>query len=110
MIAAPLPPRIIEKSLASDYVVIDTVVRRYCDHVPLYRQSAILERDTGLELSRATQDGWVLKVGELLIPVVGAMRQELLSGSYIQADETPVQVQIEESGGKQVFGQQRISR
>jgi hypothetical protein len=39
-------------------------------------------------------------VGELLIPVVGTMRQELLSGSYIQADETPVQVQIEEGGGK----------
>lgn len=100
VIAAPLPPRIIEKSLASDNVVIDTMVRKYCDHLPLYRQSAILERDTGLELSRATLDGWVLKVGELLIPVVGAMRQELLSGSYIQADETPVQVQIEEGGGK----------
>ena len=100
VISAPLPPRIIEKGLASDQVVIDTIVRKYCDHVPLYRQSAILERDTGLELSRATLDGWVLKVGELLIPVVGAMRQELLSGSYLQADETPVQVQIEEGGGK----------
>jgi transposase len=98
--AAPLPARILEKSLASDNVVIDTVVRKYCDHVPLYRQSAILERDTSLELSRATLDGWVLKVGELLIPVVEAMRQELLQGSYIQADETPVQVQIEEGGGK----------
>jgi len=100
VISAPLPRRIIEKGLASDQVVIDTIVRKYCDHVPLYRQSAILERDTGLELSRATLDGWVLKVGELLIPVVGAMRQELLSGSYLQADETPVQVQIEEGGGK----------
>jgi transposase len=100
VIAAALPPRIIEKSLASDQIVIDTVVRKYCDHIPLYRQSAILERDTGLELSRATLDGWVLKVGELLIPLVGAMRQELLSGSYIQADETPVQVQIEEGRGR----------
>lgn len=100
VVSAPLPPRIIEKGLGSDQVVIDTVVRKYCDHIPLYRQSAILERDTGLELSRATLDGWVLKVGELLIPVVGTMRLELLSGSYIQADETPVQVQIEESRGK----------
>jgi transposase len=100
VISAPLPSRIIEKCLASDEVVIDTVVRKYCDHTPLYRQSAILERDAGLDLSRATLDGWVLKVGELLIPLTGAMRQELLSGSYIQADETPVQVQIEEGGGK----------
>jgi hypothetical protein len=41
----------------------------------------ILERDLGLEISRATLDGWVLKVGELLIPMVAAMRRELISGS-----------------------------
>src|SRR6266481_7491099 len=64
VVSAPLPPRIIEKCLASDQIVIDTVVSKYCDHQPLYRQSAMLERDTGLELSRATLDGWVLKVGE----------------------------------------------
>ena len=100
VVTAPLPPRIIDKSLASDQIVIDTVVGKYCDHIPLYRQSAILERDTGIELSRATLDGWVLRVGELLIPIVGAMRQELLQGSYIQADETPVDVQIENGSGK----------
>jgi hypothetical protein len=54
----------------------------------------ILERDIGLAISRATLDGWVLKVGELLIPLVAAMRRELISGSYIQADETPVAVQM----------------
>src|SRR3974390_1809069 len=60
----------------------------------------MLERDTGLELSRATLDGWVLKVGELLIPMVSAMRRELISGTYIQADETPVDVQMHEGRGK----------
>ncbi len=99
VVSAPLPPRIIEKCLASDQIVIDTVVSKYCDHLPLYRQSAMLERDTGLELSRATLDGWVLKVGELLI-MVSAMRRELISGSYIQADETPVDVQMHEGRGK----------
>jgi transposase len=100
VVSAPLPPRIIEKGLASDQIVIDTVVSKYCDHTPLYRQSAILERDTGLELSRATLDGWVLKVGELLIPMVAAMKRELVGGSYIQADETPVDVQMHEGRGK----------
>jgi transposase len=60
----------------------------------------ILERDLGLSISRATLDGWVLKVGELLIPMVAAMRRELISGSYIQADETPVDVQTREGRGK----------
>jgi transposase len=69
---APLPVRIIDKGLASDRVIIDTVVSKYADHVPLYRQSAILERETGIELSRATLDGWVMRVGELLTPIVAA--------------------------------------
>ena len=33
---APLEPRIIEKGLTSDSVVIATVVGKYCDHLPLY--------------------------------------------------------------------------
>ena len=100
VVSAPLPPRIIEKCLASDQIVIDTIISKYCDHTPLYRQSAILERDTGLKLSRATLDGWVLRVGELLAPMVAAMRRELIGGTYIQADETPVDVQIREGRGK----------
>ncbi|MGH9817338.1 MAG: IS66 family transposase [Candidatus Acidiferrales bacterium] len=98
--AAPLPARIIDKSLVSDRVVIDTLVAKYSDHLPLYRQSAILERETGVEISRATLDGWVMRVGELLIPLVEAMRGELLRGNYIQADETPVDVQLHDGRGK----------
>jgi transposase len=60
--SAPLPARIIDKGLASNRVVIDTLVSKYADHVPLYRQSAILERETGIELSRATLDGWAMRV------------------------------------------------
>ena len=100
VVAASLPPRIIEKGLASDRIVIDTIISKYCDHSPLYRQSVMLERETGLELSRTTLDGWVMRVGELLIPVVAAMRRELLRGSYIQADETPVAVQMHDRRGK----------
>src|SRR5271165_5353257 len=98
--SAPLPARIIDKGLASNRVVIDTLVSKYADHVPLYRQSAILERETGIELSRATLAGWVMRVGELLSPIAAAMGQELLRGDYIQADETPVDVQMHDGRGK----------
>ena len=97
---APLPARIVDKGLVSDRVVIDTVVAKYSDHLPLYRQSAILEREAGVEISRATMDGWVMRVGELLIPIAGAMRRELLDGSYIQADETTVDVQMHDGRGQ----------
>jgi transposase len=98
--AAPLPARIIDKSLVSDQIIIDTIVSKYADHSPLYRQSAILLRDAGVDISRATMCGWVMRVGEMLQPVVGAMRKELLAGSYIQADETPVDVQTHDKRGK----------
>ena len=73
-----------------------TSIRRPPDSTNVSFQNHAL----GLEISRATLDGWVLKVGELLIPMVAAMRQELISGSYIQADETPVDVQMREGRGK----------
>ena len=44
-VAASLPPRIMEKGLASDRIVIDTILSKYCYHTPLYRQSVISERE-----------------------------------------------------------------
>jgi len=99
VVAAPLPARIIDKSLVSDEIIIDTIVSKYANHLPLYRQSVMFKRDLDLDLSRATMCGWVMRVGEMLQPVVGAMRQELLVGTYIQADETPVDVQMEDKRG-----------
>jgi transposase len=99
-IAMPeLEPRIVDKGLASDRVVVETVVAKYCDHLPLYRQQAILEREAGVEISRATLDGWVMRVGELLEPVVATMRRDLLRASYLQADETTVPVQMHDKRG-----------
>jgi transposase len=97
---APLPVRIIAKSLVSDQIIIDTIVGKYANHSPLYRQSVILRRDAGIDISRATMCGWVMTVGEMLAPVVGAMRRELLAGTYIQADETTVDVQMHDRRGK----------
>jgi transposase len=94
-----LAPRIVEKGLASDTVVIHTVVAKYCDHLPLYRQQTILEREAGVEVSRATLDGWVMRVGELLTPVVCVMRRDLLREPYLQADETTVPVQMHDQRG-----------
>ena len=93
VVTAPVPAPIIEKGLASDRVVIDAVIAKYCDHLPLYRQSAMFLRDAGVEISRVTMSGWMMRVGDLLVPVVAAMRREILQGSYIQADETTVPVQ-----------------
>jgi transposase len=94
-----LEPRIIEKGIASDRVVVATIVNKYCDHLPLYRLEGILEREAGLAISRGTMDGWVMTVGESLIPVVEGMRRDLLVAPYLQADETTVPVQMHDQRG-----------
>ena len=97
--SAAVPARIVDKGLVSDRVVIDTIVGKYCDHLPLYRQSAILEREAGVEICRATLDGWVMRVGDLLSPVARTTGREVLAGGYVQADETTVDVQMHDRRG-----------
>jgi hypothetical protein len=52
-----------------------------------------------LQIGRATLDGRMMRVGELLEPVIAAMRQNLLPASYLQADETIVPVQMHDERG-----------
>jgi len=97
---AAVPERIAPKSIFSDEVIIDFVVSKYCDSLPLYRQRAIRMRDLGINVAITTIDDAVLRVGELLIPIVDLTKRDLLAGDYIQADETFVGVQTPDKKGK----------
>jgi transposase len=99
VMAAPLPAKIVEKGKLSNEVIVDVILKKYRDHTPLYRQSAILDRDCGVELSRATLCNGVLMAGQWLEAIRKELRADLLSGSYIQADETPMGVQTPEKTG-----------
>jgi len=57
-------------------------------------------RDLGIDVALTTIDDAVLRVGQLLIPIVATMKRDLLTGGYIQADETHVGVQTPEKIGK----------
>lgn len=97
---APLPERIVAKSVLSDPMIIEAVVAKYCASLPLYRQQAIIKRDAGVQIALSTLNDGVLRVGELLIPIVAAMKREVLAGTYIQADETPIGVQTHDKRGR----------
>jgi transposase len=101
---APAPMRIAPKSIFSDEVIVSFLISKYADATPLYRQRAILLRDLGIDVALTTINDAVLRVGELLIPIVGAMKSDLLAGPYVQADETYVGVQTEEKKGKNHTG------
>lgn len=88
---APVPPQPIPKSLASPTLLAHVAVSKYADGLPLYRQERMFER-LGIDLPRATFASWMVKVGELVQPLVNLLRDELLGSGFVQCDETPFQV------------------
>ena len=59
------------------------------DHLPLYRQSQIFDRE-GLDLDRSTLADWVGKTTALLEPLADAIGCHVLSAEAIFADDTPI--------------------
>ena len=100
IITAPMPLRVIEKSRFEDSVIVELLVRKYCDHLPAYRQRMIWERDHGLIVNDAQLIRSILKAGELLQPLARAIGEELKKGDLIQADETRVPVLQQEGKGR----------
>ncbi len=88
---APPQPEIIPKGIATPGLLAHIAVAKYADALPLYRQEKIFAR-SGIELSRSTMAGWMVKVADACGPIMELLRKELLCGPLINADETPVQV------------------
>ena len=97
---APAPAQIVPKSKLSDEVIIEVLAAKFQQHNPVYRQCASLLEDHGIDLSRQTLNGAMLAAAALLVPVVQAQAVELLSGNYLQADETTVPCQVPDKTGK----------
>lgn len=93
---APLPPRSLPKTIASPSLLAHILVSKFDDHLPLYRQAEMWNRQ-GIEMSRATLSRWVIQCGGLLEPLVTQMHQEMCERSFLQGDETRVQVMGEEN-------------
>ena len=98
-IMAPLPPRLIEGGYASAGLLTDIVLKKYVDHLPLYRQEQILRTRHGIELSRKTMSEWMRVVGDWLKPIYHHLRDDLRGSGYLQIDETPVRYCLAEGGG-----------
>jgi len=88
---ATMPNLLLPKSIATPELVAYTIVAKYCDHIPLYRQSYIWSR-MEIDMSRSTLCGWILKVSTLCEPLVEELRKKIVGYDYAQVDETTVQV------------------
>ena len=97
IVQAPLPSRPIERGRPGPGLLAHVLVSKYADHLPLYRQSRIFERD-GLELKRSTLADWVGRSAALLEPLADAIGRHVLAGRAIFADDTPLKLQAPGSG------------
>jgi transposase len=91
LVRAPMPPQPIPKSMASPGLLAYIVVSKYLDALPLYRQEQQFAR-LGVELSRATMATWVIRMGELVQPLINLLHEQLMTLSYLHMDETTLQV------------------
>lgn len=91
VVLAKLPAQPIDKGLAGPGLLAHVLTSKYSDHLPLHRLEGIFARH-GVELSRSTLCDWVAAGARLLSPVVGAMKQRVLSSPKIHTDDTPVPV------------------
>jgi transposase len=88
---APAPERPIAKGLASPGLLAQVLVSKYCDHVPLYRQSQIFARQ-GVELDRSTLANWVGGAAWWLEPLRERLATQLFASTKLFADDTPIPV------------------
>jgi transposase len=91
IVQAQAPSRPIERRIAGPGLLAHVLVSKYCDHLPLYRQSEIYARE-GVVLERSTLADWVGGTSALLAPLVEALRRHVMSATKLQADDTSVPV------------------
>ncbi|MEO8402928.1 MAG: IS66 family transposase [Gammaproteobacteria bacterium] len=88
---ASMPILFLPKCIATPELVAYTIIAKYCDHSPLYRQESIWNR-LEIDLPRSSLCGWILKTAELCEPLVRLLQKLIIHYDYAQADETTVQV------------------
>ena len=88
---AAAPERPITKGMASSGLLAHILVSKYCDHLPLYRQSQIFARQ-GIKLNRSTLANWVGGAAWWLEPLRERLAEHVFASSKLFADDTPIPV------------------
>jgi transposase len=89
---AELPSRPITRGRPGPGLLAHVLVGKYCDHLPLYRQSEIYARDK-VDLHRSTLTDWVGRSTALMAPLAAHIGKLVRAGPALFADDTPVKMQ-----------------
>lgn len=88
---ADLPESLLNRCQADESLLADILVKKFADHLPLYRQSEMMTRE-GVYISRQILCQWVLRAGMALKPLYNEMIDQILKSGNIFYDETPIQM------------------
>ncbi len=91
IVQEPAPSLPIDRGLAGPALLAHVMVSKFVDHLPLYRQSQMFEREQ-IDLSRSTLADCVGGVNKLIQPLIDALGRYVLAAEKLHADDTPVPV------------------
>lgn len=92
---APMPLQPLPGSQASASILAYTMVAKFLDGLPLYRQEKIWARE-GLDLSRSKLARWLIDSAGLLQPLYNLMQEVFFAYDIAMSDDTGIQVLNEE--------------
>jgi transposase len=88
---AEKPPQPIEKGLPAPGLCAHTVLSKFGDHQPLYRQEDIHSR-LGKTIRRSTLCGWQAALAQLSVPLIERMKFLVLQSQVIHTDDTSIKM------------------
>ena len=85
----PAEPEVIDGGMAASGLLAHTLISRFADHLPYYRQETINAR-SGVHTPRSTLAAWAGQAGAALEPLYDVHKRFVLGCRVLHADETPV--------------------
>jgi transposase len=97
VITAPMPEHPIEKCKADVGLLSHIIVSKFADHLPLYRQDAIFERE-GVAIPRSTQTSWLMQTYEAIQPLGDELKKTVLETDILFTDDSVIPLQVKGNG------------
>lgn len=98
VITPELPASLLDRCFADDSLLADIAVKKFADHLPIYRQAEIMSRQ-GIFISRQVLCQWMTRAGKALKPLYNEMLDRVLRSGNVFYDETPIAM-LEPGRGK----------
>jgi transposase len=89
LVTAQAPPRIKEGSAFSDELIVDVAVSKFCDLIPIERQTKMAARQGMPGLPPQSLIETTHYLAAFLAPIYECLKRDTLASRVLQADETP---------------------